>query len=108
MVRDGLLVSGGRDATFVGWDSETGEFLFAKRYCHGGEVSAVDVAGSEVIITGSRDCTIKLWCLKNAGKENNMNNNSVTTSFPSLAQTINMGDRIWSLSASPMGKKINI
>ena len=44
MVKDGLLVSGGRDRNLVCWDSASGEFLFAKRYCHGSEVSAVDVA----------------------------------------------------------------
>ena len=38
------LVSGGRDRNLVCWDSASGEFLFAKRYCHGSEVSAVDVA----------------------------------------------------------------
>ena len=44
VVKDGLLVSGGRDRNLVCWDSASGEFLFAKRYCHGSEVSAVDVA----------------------------------------------------------------
>ena len=31
----------------------TGEFLFARRYCHGGEISALDVSG-QIIVSGSR------------------------------------------------------
>lgn len=32
VVRDGWLVSGGRDSAIVGWNASSGEFLFAKRY----------------------------------------------------------------------------
>jgi hypothetical protein len=54
--KDGLVVSGGRDQSLFGWSSVTGDFSFAKRYCHGSEVSAVDVArGGAVVISGSRD-----------------------------------------------------
>ncbi len=107
----GIIVSGGRDATLVGWDAFNGEFLFAKRYCHGGEVSAVDATRSYVV-TGSRDFTVKLWELTNSSssassdEEGNYNNNSY--GFPKLAQTINIDDRIWSLSASPTTDRVVI
>ena len=38
----------------VCWDSASGEFLFAKRYCHGSEVSAVDVARADYTHQGRR------------------------------------------------------
>jgi hypothetical protein len=50
VVKDGLVVSGGRDQSLFGWSSVSGEFSFAKRYCHGSEVSAVDVAGGGSIV----------------------------------------------------------
>lgn len=97
VVKDGLLVSGGRDRTMVGWNSLTGEFLFAKRYCHTGEISAVDVCpGSATIVTGSRDQTMKIWTLdSNSG-------------FPVLQSTVNIADRIWSLAADPSGSAVAV
>lgn len=95
VVKDGLVVSGGRDRTLVGWwchQSDTAyEFAFARRYCHGSEVSAVDVAcyGS-MVISGSRDRTVKMWQVPAT------NNDTI-----SLAHTVNIGDRIWSVAASP-------
>ena len=62
VVKDGLLVSGGRDASIMGWNAASGEFLFSKRYCHGGDVCAVDfVSNSGLVLSGSRDTTVKLW-----------------------------------------------
>merc|ERR1711997_657937 len=64
VVKDGYLISGGRDKSLQGWNSHTGEFLFAKRYCHGSEVSAVDIIRSSgLLVTGSRDRTVKIWRL---------------------------------------------
>ena len=103
VVKDGLLVSGGRDATLLGWNSDTGEFLFAKRYCHGGEVSAVDADAphSGVVVTGSRDRTVKIWSL--SADRDCVNNNSGSSSvpFPELASTVDLGDRVWSLACDP-------
>lgn len=91
VLRDGLLVSGGRDKTIVGWRQigQSYEFAFARRYCHGSEVSAVDVT-SNMVISGSRDQTVKIWRI---------------TDQVSLSpiSTINIGDRIWSLATSSRG-----
>ena len=132
VVRDGLLVSGGSDRTLFGWDSTTGEFLFAKRYCHGSEISAVDVASGngsgygyqQTVVTGSRDRSIKIWSL-NSDSENDINRSNVFNNnqderqqqhqkrhyfdnFPAVAQTVNLGDRIWSVAADPIGKRVAI
>jgi F-box/WD-40 domain protein 4 len=125
VVKDGLLVSGGCDRTLVCWDSVSGEFLFSKRYCHGSEVSAVDVVradySQQTIVTGSRDGTAKLWTLgqdaENQMRHSNMNsiNNSRFhrhqhhyDNFPALETTIHLGDRIWSLAVDPSGSRIAI
>ncbi len=115
VVKDGLLVSGGRDATLLGWSADGGEFLFAKRYCHGGELSAVDVdarrGSSGVVVTGSRDRTVKVWSLatleNNSGGCNDNNNASRSASaasgFPEQSGCIDLGDRVWSLACDPFG-----
>lgn len=131
VVKDGLLVSGGRDRNLVCWDSASGEFLFAKRYCHGSEVSAVDVARADyshqTIVTGSRDRTVKIWTLCHDGENGHCNsninsNNSVNNknshvgkrnnymqhmdNFPALSGTVNIGDRVWSMAADPEGRRV--
>ena len=59
--------SGGRDRALFGWNAETGEFMFSKRFCHGSEVSAVDIMTRHgLIVTGSRDKTVKIWTLDNS------------------------------------------
>ena len=51
-----------RDRSLCAWSASSGEFLFARRYCHGGEVTAVDVtAHGSVIVTGSRDTSVLVW-----------------------------------------------
>ena len=132
VVKEGLLVSGGRDRNLVCWDSASGEFLFAKRYCHGSEVSAVDVARADyshqTIVTGSRDRTVKIWTLCHDGENDHCNsNNRISSSnnknsdfvgckrnnytqhmdnFPALSGTVDIGDRVWSLAADPGGLRV--
>ena len=68
-------------------------FFFSKycRYCHGSEVSAVDVAhNGSIVISGSRDQTVKVWRV-------------AEDDFLSPISTINIGDRIWSLATSKAG-----
>ena len=111
VVKDGYLISGGRDKTLQGWNSETGEFLFAKRYCHSSEVSAVDIIRSSgLLVTGSRDRTVKIWTLDpysasggSSGPDSSDERPSYerSSTFPSLSATLNLGDRIWSVSANP-------
>jgi F-box/WD-40 domain protein 4 len=123
VVKDGLVVSGGRDQSLFGWNAQTGDFAFAKRYCHGSEVSAVDVSGGgSIVISGSRDKTVKIWSLvpfndnninnssnninvRNGNSNNNKNiinnKNNMSSSLPHLVGTVDIGDRIWSLAADP-------
>ena len=49
--------------SLFGWSARTGEFLFSRRYCHAGEISAVDVTG-QIIVTGSRDKSLGVWALQ--------------------------------------------
>jgi len=86
VVAEGMVVSGGRDRSLFGWSSKTGEFLFARRYCHAGEISAVDVTGlGQIIVSGSRDKTLGVWAL-----QENFN--------PALVKQLAVGDRVWSLN----------
>ncbi len=105
VVKDGLLLSGGRDATLLGWSADTGEFLFSRRYCHNGEVSAVDacVRNLGVVVTGSRDCTVKVWSLDSTREQQQReaNNNNRPSCFPDLYGTVDLGDRVWSLACDP-------
>ena len=65
VVADGMVVSGGRDKSLCGWNANSGHFLFARRYCHAGEITAVDVAArGQVIVTGSRDKHMIVWNLQ--------------------------------------------
>ena len=109
VVKNGLVVSGGRDQSLFGWNSITGDFLFAKRYCHGSEVSAVDVSGQgSIVVSGSRDRTVKIWSLFSNNDDcssmmmqsnNNINNKNVNNNngnaLPRLVGTVDIGDRIW-------------
>lgn len=101
-VKDGIIASGGRDRSMFAWRADTGEYLFSKRYCHGSEISAVDlVPASKVVLTGSRDRTVKLWSYRhNHGRSNRHN-----TPAPALCAEFDLMDRIWSLAASPAGQK---
>ncbi|XP_047114664.1 F-box/WD repeat-containing protein 4-like isoform X2 [Schistocerca piceifrons] len=49
-----------RDAAICGWSCATGELLFAQTSSHTSNIDAVDCNGV-VLITGSRDRTVKLW-----------------------------------------------
>ena len=91
VVKNGLIVSGGRDKTLVGWtqgaNRHSYEFKFARRYCHGSEVSAVDVADrGSIVISGSRDQSVKIW---KVGQDHII-----------PVSNINIGDRVWSLATS--------
>ncbi len=93
VVKDNFVVSGGRDKTLVAWRQTSNrnyDFAFAKRYCHGSEISAVDVAGrGSLVVSGSRDRFVKIWRLSN-------NTNDV----PVLLTEYNIQDRVWSLASS--------
>jgi len=129
VVKDGCLISGGRDRALFGWHAETGEFMFAKRYCHGSEVSAVDItkhptsSAGGLIVTGSRDKTVKVWTLRQSHSSSDEGSGSAGSAeeteetggglykghqghggrrvFPRAVSTFNLSDRVWSLAADP-------
>ena len=115
-LKDGIVVSGGRDRAMFGWRADTGEFLFNKRYCHGGEISAIDlVSQSQLVLTGSRDRTVKIWSFQEPPEQqhpadNYNRNRNYYRASPSPLQhaTINMQDRIWSLEVNPSGNKVAV
>jgi len=84
----GILVCGARDKSIFGWDANTGDYLFSRRYCHNMEVTAVDTAGygGSIVVSGSRDATVAVWARK-MDKGNGL----------LLANQVNVGDRVWSL-----------
>jgi WD40 repeat protein len=73
--------------------------------------------------SGSRDRTVKIWSListsnevcnnynnnlKNSNNNNLKNNNSNSSSSPNLIGTVDIGDRVWSLSADPFDCQVAI
>jgi F-box/WD-40 domain protein 4 len=94
VVSEGMVVSGGRDRSLCGWSATSGEFLFARRYCHQGEVTAVDVtAHGSVIVTGSRDTSVLVWSLR-ADPERD-------TVQPVPVRRHALEDRVWAVAVSP-------
>jgi len=91
VVEEGMVVSGGRDRSLCAWSASSGEFLFARRYCHGGEITAVDVSGS-VIVTGSRDTSVLVWGLQ-------VDQHDVLMPVPVRRHAVE--DRVWSVGLSP-------
>jgi len=118
VVREGCLISGGRDRALFGWNAETGEFMFSKRFCHGSEVSAVDIMTRHgLIVTGSRDKTVKIWTLDNSYLSSSGGDSSGGSAderaydpkgrtFPQTVNTLNLRDRVWSLAADPGGRRV--
>lgn len=114
-----MVFIGGRDRALFGWNADTGEFMFAKRYCHGSEISAVDIMRSSgLIVTGSRDKTVKVWTLDSSYSSNGDSSggsaderpyeppNPRGRAFPTAVNTLSVGDRVWSLAADPIGQKV--
>jgi len=96
VVSEGMVVSGGRDRSLCGWSQHSGEFLFARRYCHGGEITAVDVtARGAVIVTGSRDKNILVWNIQEDPDRDAL--------LPVPVQRTCVDDRVWCVAANDLG-----
>lgn len=94
VVKAGMVLSGGRDRSICGWNAESGEFLFARRYCHRGEVTAVDVAGGgRALVTGSRDKTVVVWAMQ----EDHARCDGL---LPVPVHSLYPEDRVWCVSTS--------
>ena len=97
VVSDGMVVSGGRDRSLCGWSANSGHFLFARRYCHAGEITAVDVsARGHVIVTGSRDKHVLVWNLQEDPDRD-------TALLPVPVHRRCVDDRVWSLATNNTG-----
>jgi len=97
VVADGMVVSGGRDKSLCGWNANSGHFLFARRYCHAGEITAVDVAArGQVIVTGSRDKHMIVWNLQEDPDRD-------IALLPIPVHRMCVEDRVWSVAASKTG-----
>ena len=98
-----FLHSGGRDRSLVAWESQTGNFLFAKRYCHGAEITAVDIVSAnhqgQVVITGSSDGTVKFWAAADNNRENINPNENMNHS--------NNNNRRWNNNRNPNNNNNN-
>ena len=97
VVSDGMVVSGGRDRALCGWSAYSGQFLFARRYCHAGEITAVDVsARGHVIVTGSRDKHVIVWNLQEDPDRD-------TALLPVPVHRSCVEDRVWSVATNNTG-----
>ena len=97
VVSEGMVVSGGRDRSLCGWSAHSGQFLFARRYCHAGEINAVDVAArGHAIVTGSRDKHVIVWNLQeDQDREGAL--------LPVPVHRTCVEDRVWSVAANNTG-----
>lgn len=96
VVSEGMVVSGGRDRALCGWSATSGQFLFARRYCHAGEVTAVDVAAQgRLIVTGSRDKHLLVWNVQEDPDREAL--------LPVPVHRACVEDRVWSLATNPTG-----
>ncbi|CAH1784610.1 unnamed protein product [Owenia fusiformis] len=84
--KDNRIVSGARDGSVACWDRSTGSSLFSNREQHQSDVNGIDIVDN-VIVSGSRDSTVKISRLDNAGDN--------------WQTSINLGERVWSLAISP-------
>lgn len=89
--KDGLVVSGGRDGAILGWDHDTGRFLFCHRHSHNSDINSVD-CWKNIIVSGSRDKTAKIWVHQNNSTQ--------------CQHSINMLDRVWTVAITSCGRSM--
>ncbi|XP_076175305.1 F-box/WD repeat-containing protein 4 [Ptiloglossa arizonensis] len=99
IARNECIITGHRDGSIKFWTKsrcdERIEFYFSIDKAHTCDINAIDKT-SEAIISGSGDGTVKVW-----GPVGQRILNVPLT-------TINITDRVWSLSADPTGKKFAV
>ncbi|KAJ1525697.1 hypothetical protein ONE63_008908 [Megalurothrips usitatus] len=64
VVKNGKVMSGGRDGSLAAWNLRQNEMCSEERYAHNLDVTDIDYDGGEVIVTASKDETIKVWSLE--------------------------------------------
>jgi len=90
VVRDGVLVSGSRDGSIQSHCCETGNRISKLKHCHTSDIHSVDFH-TDVIVSGSRDATVKLWRMQDDSCGN------------ALLHDISAEDRVWSVAMNPNG-----
>lgn len=92
------IVSGSRDRSLSCINAETGKFVWRQEDCHASDIHDVDFH-EQVLVSGSRDATVKLWHLKEQDEESGeeMGNKN-------LLYTIPAQDRVWSVAMNPDGR----
>ncbi|XP_040354991.1 F-box/WD repeat-containing protein 4 isoform X2 [Ixodes scapularis] len=83
--KGGLVVSGGNDGSLCIWTAAQGALLHCRWRCSSKAISCVDYT-QNVVVTGSRDRTVKVWTLK--------------SHVSSLGYSIPMWDRVCSVALS--------
>ncbi|XP_064465761.1 F-box/WD repeat-containing protein 4-like [Ornithodoros turicata] len=86
--KNGLVVSGGNDGSLWIWTSSDGLYLHNRWRCHTQAINSVDY-GDKVVVTGSRDRTVKVWTLHDWSS--------------TLGYSVPVGDRVCAVSLSPCG-----
>ena len=92
VVKNGFVISGGRKASISVWDKTNAKKLCFERNLHLNDINCVDFCRTNLIISGSKDQTIKFWSLIS----NNYNRKSVLR----LKNTIEVNERVWDLSSN--------
>ncbi|XP_043266074.1 F-box/WD repeat-containing protein 4-like [Colletes gigas] len=100
VVRNECIVTGHRDGSIKFW-TKSGSYKFINFDCNISRAHSYDINGidktRDAIISGSGDGTVKVW---RPPVGQNILNVPLTT--------INITDRVWSLSADPLGKKFAV
>ncbi|XP_026294386.1 F-box/WD repeat-containing protein 4 [Frankliniella occidentalis] len=87
VVKSGMVVSGGRDGSLSAWNLRQNKKCSEERYAHNSDITDVDYDGHQVIVTASKDETIKVWSLEDDKIKPKM---SVATD-----------DRVWTVALQP-------
>jgi len=88
VVKDGIVVAGNTGGSLLVWRASSGQLQFKIPRCHSSEISSVGLH-KNVIVTGSRDRTVKVW--------------QHSWRHLRTVQEINLEDRVLSLDIDPSG-----
>ncbi|KAK3919121.1 F-box/WD repeat-containing protein 4 [Frankliniella fusca] len=87
VVKSGMVISGGRDGSLSAWTLRQNKKCSEERFAHNSDITDVDYDGHQVIVTASKDETIKVWSLEDDKIKPKM---SVVTD-----------DRVWTVALQP-------
>lgn len=92
LVTNDFVISGGRKGSIAVWDKSSAKQLFYGRNLHSNDINSVDFYRKDLVISGSKDQSVKIWSLKGFNSNRNC--------FLSLKNTIEINDRVWSVSTN--------